>query len=119
MRIATFVIGLFVSLVILLQSCTIYGLGSIGESFGSTEAGEISGSGAVGILAALAAFVATAFVLRMPTVSLLLYVIAALFGFAASASGFSDMRIWGIGMLILAGMSYWGRRELRKEQADK
>lgn len=120
MRIATFVISILVIIVMLLQSCAVFGLGSVADTLGGEEEpSEATSGGAVGIVAALAAFIGMAFVLKMPTVALIAYIVAALLAFAASALGFGDMTIWGVVLLILAGMSFWSRRELRKEQAGE
>lgn len=120
MRIATFVISILLVIVMLLQSCAVFGLGSISDNLGSeTGQSDTTSGGAVGILSALTAFIGMAFVLKKPTVSLVMYAISALFAFIASTSGFSDMNIWGVVLLILAGMAFFSRQELRKEEAAK
>ena len=116
MRIATFVLSVLVVIIMLLQSCLVFGCSSISDSLSDAEeASDSTGGGAVGVLAALCAFVGMAFVLKLPVVSIVLYLLGALFAFLASTTGFSDMTIWGVALVVLAVLAFFARRELKRE----
>ncbi len=110
MRIAVLIISLCLTAIVGLQSCTIMAGGSILHDEAT------SGSGAIGVLVAFLFVLGAAFVMGLPRVSEVIFAVAALFGFMA-ASNYPDMNIWGGVALILAAMSHFGVRELRKKQA--
>lgn len=114
MRLAVGIIAIMLGLVIVLQSCTV----SVGG--GLLEDESITQAGAVGVFVGFAFFVGGAFAFALPMVSMVLFVIAALFGFMAGGSGeFSDLSIWGGAALILAVMALFAWRAQRKaKQAD-
>ena len=59
-----------------------------------------------------------AFALGLPRVAMVVFSVAALAGFAAgSSTSYKDMTIWGVLSLVLAVMSYFGGRELRRRKA--
>lgn len=112
MRVATMIVSLFLMLLVGVQSCTLYVGGSV------LNQQQTAGAAAVGILVALLFLIGGAFALGQPTVSMVIFAIAAIFSFiAAATSNFSDLNIWGVVALILGVMSFFGRREvIRKKQ---
>ena len=106
MRMAVGILGLVVGLLAFLQSCAVY-VGS--DMTGDTATSE---AGAVGLVVGLAYLVGGAFAFGLPTVSLVVFALAALAAFAAAASGeFADLNVWGFGALILAVLSFVARRK--------
>ncbi|HEV2529713.1 MAG TPA: zinc ribbon domain-containing protein [Thermomicrobiales bacterium] len=67
---------------------------------------------------ALIWLVAAAFVLPLPMVSVVLFVIAGVLGFAASGD-FPDLAVWGGISLVLALLSLFGWRGKRKERRER
>lgn len=119
MKIAVFVISILVIIVMLLQSCAVFGLSSVSDSLeGTTDPSDTTSGGAMGIAAALAAFVGMAFVLAMQRVALIAYLLGAIFAFMGGALGFSDMTMWGVVLLILAAMTWYARRQEQKSAAE-
>jgi hypothetical protein len=57
-----------------------------------------------------------AFVIGLPLVAMIMFIIAALLGFVIGSSFYKDMIIWGSAAGILAIMSLFGSRELRKKK---
>ncbi len=109
MRIAVLVISLCFALIVGLQSCAVY----VGSSLAKDQA--LSGGGAVGLLLAFLFLLGSAFAIGLPRISMTVFTLAALLGFGVgSTTKFSDMLIWGTISLVLAIMSYFGSRELRK-----
>ncbi len=109
MRIATLIIGLILMFVIGIQGCLV----GAGGAFLGDE--QLSGGGGMGFLAALLAGIAAAFSLAKPLVSMIIFIIGAIVSFIAASSGFSDMNVWGVLLLILALFSYFGHRELKNK----
>lgn len=108
-RIATTVVALVLMLVIGLQSCAVYAGGSVLKEDATAQ------GGALGILLTLLFLVGGAFALGLPTVSLVVFVLAGLLGLLGGlTSGFPDLTIWGVVALVLAVLSYFGRREKRR-----
>lgn len=117
MKIAVGVLGLIIGLLVLLQSCTLAGVSSLGSDASMTTAGQI------GMFVGLLFFVGGAFGFGLPLVSAIVFAIAALFGFTASDK-FTDMGVWATVALLLAALSgfawYSGRAKRRRaEQATK
>jgi ABC-type uncharacterized transport system permease subunit len=115
MRLATFILSLFVFGAMLLQSCALYIGGSLVDEDTAT-------SGAGGILVALLTLLAFAFVLPFPLFAAILYLAAALLAFGAGASDFKDMTIYGVVLLILAVMAFigWlGKRKQSKQRQER
>ena len=84
MRIATFVPGLFVCGIMLLQSCAAYSLASAGDALQGVESSNATVGPAGGILISLMALVAVAFVPGLPLVSFIVYLLAALQAFTSA-----------------------------------
>lgn len=104
MRMAAGIIAIGLSLIMLMQSCTITGLSGISEDTGMGEAG------ALGMGVAIMMFFGGAFVFGLPTVAMVIFLLA----FVASLAGkehFPDMEIWGYVCLVLAALAFFGRRK--------
>jgi len=112
MRIAVLIIGLLLGLLMFLQTFVVAAQGDAANDDKTSEAA------AVGLLMALLWLAACALVIGFPRVSIVLFAIAGLLGFAASGN-FSDLAIWGGASFVLAGMSFLGHRGKRKQQAKE
>ena len=110
MRVATMIIALVLMLVVGAQSCTVMVGGEMTGDEGIAE------GGAVGILLTLMFLIGAAFSMAKPMVSVISFAIAAVLEFAAGATtDFSDMSVWGGVAAVLAVMSFFGHRGLKKE----
>ncbi len=107
MRIAVLIIGLVLTVGMFFQAVIVGGLSS---AVNDEATGE---SAAVGVLMALLWLISCGFVIPMPRVSMALFAIAGLLGFAASGN-FPDLAYWGGASLVLAVLSYFGYRGKRK-----
>lgn len=107
MRVTVLILSLLLGAVMFVQTFLVYGLSSAVDDQSSSQ------SGAVGLLMSLLWLVAAAFVIPLPIVSVIAFVIAGLFGFAASGD-FSDLAMWGGISLVLALLSLFGWRGKRK-----
>lgn len=112
MRVTVLILGLLLGLVMFLQTMLVYGLSNAVDDTNSASAG------AVGVLMALMWLVACAFVMPLPMVSVVVFAIAGLFGFAASGE-FPDLGIWGGISLVLAVLSFFGWRGKRKDTRER
>ena len=123
MRIAALVLGLFLTIGVLVQSCVVL-VGSevvseLDEQLGTGETAaeleEASGAAAVGILVAVMALVGAAFALGLPRVSAIAYGLGAILGIETGhSSEFTDLAVWGYLMIGLAALSYFGQRRERR-----
>lgn len=110
MRIAVMIISLCMTLIVALQSCAVFVGGGLSKDEG------LSQGGASGIFLAFLFVLGAAFSLNLPRVSMVMFIIGSLIGAAgASAGGFKDMWVWAGLSLVLAVMSYFGSRELRRK----
>jgi hypothetical protein len=113
MRIAVLILGLLLGLLMFFQTFLVYILSNVGES----ERG--STAGAIGLLMALLWLLACALVIPAPLVSVFIFGLAGLLGFA-SAADFPDLKYWGVASFVLASMSILGwigkRKAARKER---
>jgi len=113
LRIAIGIISLVLMLVIGLQSIAI----SVGNSITGNE--QTSTAAGYGILVAFLYLVGGAFSFKLPRVSMVVFILAALLGLPGS-SDFKDLRIWGIVSLILAVLCYFtGRKKKAKKEQDQ
>lgn len=112
MRVTVLILGLLLGVVMFLQTMLVYGLSNAVDDTNSASAG------AVGVLMALMWLVACAFVMPLPMVSVIVFAIASLFGFAA-AGEFPDLGIWGGISLVLAVLSFFGWRGKRKDTRER
>ncbi|MFK0331029.1 hypothetical protein ACIQUB_07885 [Rhizobium sp. NPDC090275] len=110
MKIATGIIGIFLGLIVLLQSCAV----TAGSGLIKDQA--TGGSAAVGMLVGLLFFVGGAFAFGLPLVSAIVFVVAGLLAFLASTQGsFADIVIWGYVALAFAVMAFFTWRAGRKK----
>lgn len=110
MRIAIGIISLFLMLLIGLQSCAL--------SFGGHD--DATWEAGVGVLVALLFLVAGSFAFKLPKVSLIVFVVAAVI---ALLNGFStkyygDLRVWGFVSLALAALSYFASERKKRRTTD-
>jgi hypothetical protein len=112
MRIAVLIIALCLTMLVGLQSCTMFVGGGLAENQGASE------GGAVGLLIAFLFVLGAAFALALPKLSMVCFAFAAAFGLMVglSSDAFPDMTFWGIVAGVLAVMSYFGSRELRRKK---
>lgn len=108
------IISLILTLIVGLQSCTLYAGGSLTRDQG------IAGGGTIGIVVALLFLIGGAFAMGVPRLSTFAFGLAALLGLAVGASGtFRDLTVWGVVAILLAVMSYFGDRELQRSRGSK
>lgn len=111
MRIATLVIGLGVSLIVLVQSCA----ATVGDSLAGDEESTTGGSG---LIVALLFICGAGFALTHPRVSAILFLVAAAVAFPVGAtSDFSDLIVWGVVAVILAGLELFSYRRRARQPA--
>lgn len=109
MRVTVLIAGLLLGAVMFLQTFLVSALGSAAQDQGSEQAGSI------GLIMSFLWLAACAFVLPVPMVSVVLFTLAGLMGFAASGD-FSDLAVWGGISLVLAVLSFLGWMGKRKER---
>lgn len=109
MRIAVLVIGLVLDIGLFIQALAIFSLSN------AIDRQDTATAGAVGVFMAFLWVVGCGLVIPAPRVAVGLFVMAALFGFAASGS-YPDLAIWASISLVLAVMSYFGHRGKRTAQ---
>lgn len=103
MRIAVLIITLLLGVVLFVQTFLV---ASIGGAINDTES---AGAGAVGLVIALLWLVAAAFVIGVPLISVIAFVLAGVFGLAMGASSdYTDLTIWGVASFALALLSFIG-----------
>lgn len=116
MRIAVLIITLILGAFLVVQTLLVTAAGGLGND----EA--LSGAGAIGIGIAFLWLVAAAFVIGVPLISTILFVLAGLLGLGMGASGttYRDLSVWGGLSLVLAVLSFIGlltkRRGARAEE---
>jgi hypothetical protein len=106
MRIAVLIIGLMLTVGLFIQASVIFGLSDAVDDEKSAQAG------AIGVLMALLWLVSCGVVIPLPRVSMVLFGIAGILGFAA-AGDYPDLAIWGGISFFLAALSYFGHRGKR------
>ena len=105
MKIAVGIIGMFLGLLVLLQSCT------VAAGSGLLQDKATSGAGAIGMLVGVLFFIAGAFSFGLPLVAAIMFAVAGLFAFLAATQGtFGDITIWGVVALVLALMAFFAWR---------
>ncbi len=107
MRIAVLIIGLVLTLGLFIQAFVIFGLSDAINQQNTEQAG------AIGVLMAFMWLVSCGLVLPLPRLSMVLFVVAGLLGFAA-AGDYPDLAVWGGISLVLAVFCYFGYRGKRK-----
>lgn len=107
------VVSLVLMFIVGLQSLVVMAGSSMLEDTATADAA------ALGVLIALLFLIGGAFSLGVPTVSLVSFVLAGLIGILAGmSSSFTDLTYWGVVGLILAVLSYFGRREKRRRRSE-
>ena len=113
MRLAVLIITLCLTGIVGLQSCTIVAGGSLLKDQGTAN------GGAVGMLIAFLFVLGAAFVMGLPRISMALFALAGALGLGVgTTSEFKDLTIWGGLSLVLAVMSWFGSRELRRKKGS-
>ena len=111
MRVAVLVIGLCLVMLVGMQSCAVMVGGGLADDK------DLTGGGAIGLLIAFLFVLGSAFAIGAPKASMIMFIVAALFGFIAGAgSEFKDMNFWAIVSIGLAVMSYFGIKEKKKKE---
>lgn len=100
MRVTVLIIGLLLGAVMFVQTFLVNLLGQAGDQQGVEQAG------AVGLMMSLLWLIACAFVLPLPFVSVVMFLISGVVGFASSAE-FPDLAVWGGISLVLAALSFF------------
>jgi hypothetical protein len=110
MRVATMAIALVLSMLVLLQSCTV----SVGGSMAKNEG--LAQGGAIGVLLALLYLIGGAFALGVPIISVVAFLLGGLIALAVVASNpaFADLQVLGWVAIALAVVSFFGHREKRR-----
>lgn len=103
MRIASGIISLLLGCVILFQSCTVAGLGSI--------VSPESQAGAIGMLLGLVLMISGGFSFRLPKVATVLCIVGVLLALMEAMNDFPDMKIWAVICLGLALMNFFSARK--------
>lgn len=111
MKIAVGIIGIFFSLVALLQSCTITGLSSLADN------AQVGAAGSMGMLVSLLMFAGGAFAFGIPVVARVLFVLGFLLSLFAKKD-FPDMMIWGWLSLALAVLLSFGAKAKGSEKSS-
>jgi len=116
MRIATLILGLFLAVVILLQSCVAFGLTRVGESLGveQTETEKDRAQAAsLGVLGGILALLGAAFALGKPYVACAAFALGWIVSLFGAGEGFPDLRIWAWAQFALAWMALGSGRTRR------
>ncbi|MCO5153926.1 MULTISPECIES: hypothetical protein [unclassified Shinella] len=111
MKIAVGIIAIMLSLLVMLQSCTI---GTASHVLGDQTTSE---AGAMGLFAGLLLFFGGAFAFGLPVVSACLFTLAGLMALLGAAE-FPDLTIWAIIAFVLAGLSFFAWRSGKKRAAS-
>lgn len=110
MKLAAGLIGIFLSLLVMLQACAIFAGGSV------TQNETIGGAGAVGLVVGFLYFLGGAFSFGLPIVAVVIYALAGLLALAI-AGDFPDMQIWAWVSFALAAMAFFAWRSARRKAA--
>lgn len=105
MRLAVLIIGLCLALSLGNSAYKVVALGSV------LKVQNMSFAGSIGMLAALLFVLGSAFVMKLPRVSTVIFAVAGVLGMLSS------FIFYGVLALILAVMSWFGSQELRKKTA--
>lgn len=108
MKIAVGIIAIMLSLLVMLQSCTV---GTASHVVGDQMTSQ---AGAVGLFAGLLLFFGGAFAFGLPIVSACLFTLAGLLALVG-ASDFPDLKIWAFVAFALAGLSFLAWRSAKKK----
>ena len=112
MKITVLILGLILGAILLIQSVLVAGLAGATDDTGSTAAGI------GGLMMAFLWLVAVALVFSVPLVSMALFGLAGLLGFAFAAE-YSSLEVWAVVSLILGAFSFFAWRGKRREDIRK
>lgn len=113
MRIAAGVVGLVLMLPILFQSCAAGVGGAL--SPGRTDMAQ---GGAVGVVVAFGYLLGAAFSFALPVVGAVFFGVAGLLALAAGATtAYTDLTVWGVVALLLAGLDLLAARRRKPKPA--
>lgn len=113
MKIAVGIIGLFLGLLVLLQSCAV----TAGSGLLNDQA--TGSAGAVGMLTGALLVIGGAFSFGLPLVGAIIFLVSALMAFIASSQGsFGDMSVWGVIALLLAVMGFFTWRSAKRKKSQ-
>ncbi|MDA5637886.1 MULTISPECIES: hypothetical protein [Agrobacterium] len=111
MKIAVGIMGLFLGLLVLLQSCAV----TAGSGLLNDQA--TGSAGAVGMLTGVLLVIGGAFSFGLPLVGAIIFFVSALMAFIASSQGsFGDMSVWGVIALLLAVMGFFTWRSAKRKK---
>lgn len=114
MRAAVMIITLLLMLALGLHSCS-----AVVEARDTSDDSLFVG-GWVGFFVTFLFLLGGAFSLSMPAVSLVVFVFASFVAFlAGTRTDFSAMFFWSVASFVLAIMSYFGDRELKKKEESQ
>lgn len=108
MKIAVGIIAIMLSLLVMLQSCTI---GTASHMLGDQNTSE---AGAMGLFAGLLLFFGGAFAFGLPVVSACLFTLAGLMALLGAAE-FPDLTIWAVIAFGLAALSFFAWRSGKRK----
>lgn len=108
MRLAVLIIGLVLMVVVAAQSCAALIAG------GLADRRDVSEGGGFGVLVAFLFLLGAAFAWGVPTVSMICFALAMIYGLVGGVSTpFKDLTVWGVAAGTLAILSFFGRRRAR------
>ena len=107
-RIAVLIISIFVIFIIGFQSCTV----GVLESFEGSETMQ----GSAGLAMVLFFIIGAAFVIGIPIISMVSFLLASFIGYSVDVTIYGDLEVWRVVAIILAIMSFLGHRELKKKK---
>lgn len=110
MKIAVGIIAIMLSLLVMLQSCTV---GTASHVVGDQTTSQ---AGAVGLFAGVLLFFGGAFAFGLPIISACLFAVAGLLALIG-ASDFPDLKIWAFVAFALAALSFLAWRSAMKKAA--
>jgi uncharacterized membrane protein len=105
MNIATGIIALVLSAIVLFQSC----VANLGGSLGKNEA--LTLDAALGGLAAFGLLIGGALAFKLPRAAMVVFLIGALPALLLGKGAYGDLRIWGWVLVILAVMAFFAGRK--------
>ena len=108
MKIAVGIIAIMLSLLVMMQSCTV---GTASHVVGDQTTSQ---AGAMGLFAGLMLFFGGAFAFGLPMVSVCLFALAGLLALTGSTE-FPDLMIWAVVAFVLAGLSFFAWRSGKKK----
>ncbi|MCT4553231.1 MAG: hypothetical protein N4A53_00935 [Pelagimonas sp.] len=113
MKIALGIVGILLSLIVMMQSCTITGLSGLADN------AETGAAGAIGLISGFIFFVAAALSFSLPRAAGVTFLLSALLA-SAGAQDFPDLAIWAAIAGVMGVMAfltgYLAKRKKKGEQ---